>query len=243
MPESKSVLYNDTSIFYEVHGNGKPVVLLHGFAETGVVWLNQTNYLKQFFKVIVPDLPGYGKSPELNIEAARTTIDDYANCIYALLNEENITSCIMLGHSMGGYIILSFAVKHPALLNAFGFVHSTAFSDSNEKKQNRLRGIKMMEDYGSYAFIKTTTPNLFTQKFKDENAVVVEELVVQGKSISEKTLQQGYYAMMMRNDYTAVLKNSIVPVLFIAGNQDAAVSVNDVLKQVHLPEISYSTLR
>ncbi len=239
MPETKSVVYNNAEIFYEVHGYGKPVVLLHGFAETGAVWLNQTNYLKNNYKVIVPDLPGYGKSSELNIEPGEATIDDYANYIYALLNEENIKSCVMLGHSMGGYITLAFADQHPELLSAFGFVHSTAFADSEEKKQNRLRGIKMIEDYGSYSFIKNTTPNLFTQKFKNKNAAAVEALVEQGRVYKKKSLQQSYYAMMNRNDKTDVLKNANNPILFIAGNQDAAVPVNDVLKQVHLPEIAY----
>ncbi len=239
MPETKSILYNNAEIFYEVHGNGKPVILLHGFAETGSVWFNQTNYLKNTFKVIVPDLPGYGKSTKLNIETAKVKIDDYADCIYALLNEENIKSCTILGHSMGGYITLSFSAKHPELLNAFGFVHSTAFTDSEEKKQNRLHGIQMIENYGCYAFVKSTTPNLFTQKFKDENVAAINKLVEQGKSFNKKALQQSYYAMMNRNDSTALLKNSKIPVLFIAGNQDTVVPVNDVLKQVHIPEIAY----
>ena len=48
----------------------------------------------------------------------------------------------MLGHSMGGYITLAFAEKYPEKLKAFGFVQSTAFADSEEKKQTRLRGIQ-----------------------------------------------------------------------------------------------------
>lgn len=129
VPETRSVIYNNAEIFYEVHGAGKPVILLHGFAETGAVWFHQTNYLKNKFKIIVPDLPGYGKSPELNIETPETKIDDYADCIHALLNEENIKFCTILGHSMGGYITLSLASRYPELLNAFGFVNSTAFAD------------------------------------------------------------------------------------------------------------------
>ena len=72
----------------------------------------------------------------------------------------------MLGHSMGGYITLAYVEKYSEKLKAFGFVHSTAFADSEEKKQNRKRGIEMMGEYGSYAFIKNTTPNLFTPAFK-----------------------------------------------------------------------------
>ncbi len=97
MPENKK-------IFYKVYGSGKAIVLLHGFAETGAVWFHQIEYLKKHFKVIVPDLPGCGKSSELNLEPSAVRIQDYAECIYGILKKENIESCVMAGHSMGGYI-------------------------------------------------------------------------------------------------------------------------------------------
>ena len=215
------------------------LVLLHGFAETGAVWIHQTAYLQKHFTVIVPDFPVAENLMNLNIEASKTTIEDYADLYYAILKNENIKRCIILGHSMGGYITLAIAENHPEILSAFGFVHSTAFADSEEKKQNRLRGIEMIENYGGYSFIKNTTPNLFTQNFKNEHAYEVEQLIEQGKSFSKKSLQQCYYAMMNRPDRINILKNSKIPVLFIAGKQDNAVSLNDILKQVHLPEISY----
>ncbi|HEY2726972.1 MAG TPA: alpha/beta hydrolase, partial [Parafilimonas sp.] len=180
VPENKTVLYKGSKIFYEINGNKKPMlVLLHGFAETGAVWFHQTKYLQKSFTVIVPDLPGCGKSEELNIEASKTTIEDYADCIYSILKEENIKRCIILGHSMGGYITLAIAEHHSEILSAFGFVHSTAFADSEEKKQNRLRGIEMIENYGVHAFLKNTTPNLFAQKFKNEHADEIDQLIEQ----------------------------------------------------------------
>ena len=240
MPENKIVLYKGSKIFYEITGNKKAVViLLHGFAETGSVWIYQTKYLQEHFTVIVPDLPGCGKSDELNIEPSKTTIEDYADSIFAIIKNENIKHCIILGHSMGGYITLAIAEHHPEILSAFGFIHSTAFADSEEKKQNRLRGIEMIENYGTHSFLKNTTPNLFAQKFKDEHADEIDQLIEHGASFSKKSLQQCYYAMMNRRDRTEILKNSKIPVLFIAGKQDNTVSLNDILKQMHLPEISY----
>lgn len=240
MPEPKNILFNGSSVSYKIYGAQKPVVvLIHGFAETGDVWLHQVNYLQKKFAVVVPDLPGYGKSNELNIPAEKTTIENYAESVLAILQKENIQRCTMLGHSMGGYITLAIAEKSPEILSSFGFVHSTAFADSDEKKQNRLRGIEMIEHYGGYAFLKNTTPNLFAQKFKEEDAGEIDKLIEQGKSFSKKTLQQSYYAMMNRPERINILKTSKNPVLFLAGKQDNAVSLSDILKQVHLPEISY----
>ena len=58
----KQIEINGKKIFYTVTGNGKPVLLVHGFGETGEVWNKQIDYLKEDFKLIVPDLPGSGQS-------------------------------------------------------------------------------------------------------------------------------------------------------------------------------------
>jgi len=231
--------WQDTSIYYRTEGAGTAVVLLHGFAEDGHIWNEQLKYLQRYFKVIVPDLPGSGRSGILQKKSSEVTIADYADGIYALLAHEQISRCILLGHSMGGYITLYFAEKYPQLLQAFGLVHSTAFADSEEKKQNRLKGIKLMEEYGVYAFIKTTTPNLFAAKFKQEHPEKIEALVEAGKQFTTAALQQYYRAMMNRTAKTSVLSGSKFPVLFISGEEDVAAPLTDILQQVHLPEIAY----
>jgi pimeloyl-ACP methyl ester carboxylesterase len=58
--QSKSFTYQSSKIFYRTIGNGKPVVLLHGFAEDGDVWKNQIEFLKECCYLIIPDLPGSG---------------------------------------------------------------------------------------------------------------------------------------------------------------------------------------
>ena len=139
---------------------------------------------------------------------------------------------------MGGYISLAFAEMFPQKLKAFGLVHSTAFADSAEKKTGRQQGIEMINEYGAFAFLKNTIPNLFSKKFKETNADEVEQLIEKGKSFSEEALTQYYTAMMNRPDRTAVLKEAKVPVLFIIGEEDIAAPLDDLLQQVHLPDIS-----
>jgi pimeloyl-ACP methyl ester carboxylesterase len=234
----KSFHYNNAHIFYSTEGDGNAVILVHGFGEDSNVWKEQL-VLKEHCKLIIPDLPGSGKSTFTKQEPQASTIEFYAGCIYALLKNENIDSCILLGHSMGGYITLAFAEKYREMLNGFGLIHSTAFPDSEEKKQNRQRGIEMMDQYGSYPFLKNTTPNLFSNKFKQEHPEKVNSLIEDGNKFSKEALQNYYRAMMQRPDRTSVLKNSKVPVLFVIGTEDVAAPVQDVLKQVHLPEIAY----
>jgi pimeloyl-ACP methyl ester carboxylesterase len=170
------------------------------------------------------------------------SIDDYAICINNLI--ENILQkpqqkITILGHSMGGYITFAFAKLFPEKLDAFGLIHSTAFADSGEKKQARLRGIEMMKKYGSYAFLKNTIPNLFSNQFKQHHFKPVETLIENAESFTVTALEQYYVAMMNREDTTDVLKNATVPVLFIMGTEDVAAPLNDVLQQCHLPTQSH----
>jgi len=236
----KTFQYTDGPVSYLDTGEGQAVVLLHGFGEDADVWNEQVAFLKNHCRLIVPHLPGSGLSGFTNENTkGNDTIEYYADAVRVLLEHESIDSCIMPGHSMGGYITLAFAEKYPHLLRGFGLIHSTAFADSEEKKQNRRRGIEMMEEYGGYAFLKNTTPNLFASKFKTAHPEKVEALIEKGKSFNVKALQQYYRAMMNRPDRTHVLKESKVPVLFVIGTEDVAAPMQDVLKQTHLPKISF----
>jgi pimeloyl-ACP methyl ester carboxylesterase len=222
-------------LFYRVYGSGKPVVLLHGFGEFADVWTDQVNLLKKNYRVIVPDLPGTGDSDIID----DMSIEGMALAVKQILEVENIGTVDLIGHSMGGYITLAFAEKYPERLSGFGLFHSTAWPDSEEKKATRQKGIAFIEEHGAKAFLETATPNLFSPVTKDERPGLVDKQLAGLSNFSPHTLVLYYQAMIQRPDRVAVLKNARVPVLFIMGKYDTAVSFQDQLKQCHLPEISY----
>jgi pimeloyl-ACP methyl ester carboxylesterase len=232
----KQFQYHNSTIHYNTYGQGKAVILIHGFAEDNSIWREQVNYLQQHCLVITPDLPGSGNSNLL--KGVNTTIEDYARVIDAMLLNENIESCIMVGHSMGGYVTLAFAELYPQKLVGFGFVNSTAFADSEEKKETRQKGIAFIKEHGVATFLKNTTANLFSAKTKIERPELVTQLIEKGSLSEKEALIQYYQAMIKRPERTDILKNSPVPVLFVAGTEDAAAPLDDVLQQVQLPKIS-----
>ena len=235
----KTVKHTSVLLTYHVYGKGIPMVLLHGFGEKNSIWKEQVEYLSNYCTLIIPDLPGSGESELPDVSSKNISIEDLSESVRSIIKNENVEQCIMLGHSMGGYVTLAFAEQYPEKLRAFGFVHSTAFADTEEKKQNRLKGIKSLETYGGYAFLKTAIPTLFSEQFKKNNKAVIDELIEEGRYFDNRSLQQYHYAMIGRPDRTNVLKNNKLPVLFVIGTEDVAAPLNDVLKQVYLPEIAY----
>ncbi|HWR33754.1 MAG TPA: alpha/beta hydrolase, partial [Chitinophagaceae bacterium] len=238
---NKELLYQNKKIFYRITGSGKPVILIHGFGENGAVWKNQIGFLKDKFKLIIPDLPGSGKSEMID----DMSIEGMAEVIKTIIDEESEIpplggggACI-IGHSMGGYITLALAEKYWNHLSALGLFHSTAFADTEEKKTNRRKGIKFINQYGAFEFLKTTIPNLFSQQSKDEMPERIAEFIDQQNNFCTKTLVSYYQAMIARPDRIKMLQNSTVPVLFLMGEHDNAVPLQDGLKQCHLPEKSY----
>jgi pimeloyl-ACP methyl ester carboxylesterase len=231
----KEFFFKGRSIFYRVIGSGKPAVLVHGFGEDGEIWHNQVNYLKEKFKLIIPDLPGSGRSEIID----DMSIEGMAEVILEIIKKENCSPCPVIGHSMGGYITLALAEKYPEELSSFGLFHSSAFADSEEKKATRQKGITFIQQYGAGEFLKTVTPNLFAPDSKIKIPGVVQDLIDKGNTFTPPSLVSYYQAMMQRPDRTEVLRKATVPVLFIMGKYDNAVPMDDSLKQCHLPEKSY----
>jgi len=235
----KEFKYGNLNIFYRAEGKGLPVVLLHGIPFNGNIWDRQIDFLKDHCKLIVPDIPGSGRSVFEKPGALASAIEYYADCIYALVKYEQENSCLMFGHSMGGYITLACKEKYPDLLKGFGLIHSTAFADSDERKQIRQNSIALIKEKGAYEFLKTFIPPLFGNKFKSEHPGKINRLIEEARQFLPETFINYFKALMQRPDRTVVLKDSRVPVLFVIGTEDVAAPMKDVLQQVHLPGISY----
>lgn len=236
---TKELIYENKKIRYRVFGSGKPVLLVHGFGEDGRIWDGVTDTLKDRFLLIVPDLPGSGASEM----TGDMSIEGLAEVMHAITSREipekvRGTGAI-IGHSMGGYIALAFAEKFPGTFPGLGLFHSSAYADSEEKKETRRKGIRFIREHGAFEFLKTVIPNLFSPVTREKNMALVLDFIDQQHNFSPEALVSYYEAMIRRPDRTSVLQNHPGPVLFIMGKYDMAVPITDALEQSHLPEKSY----
>jgi len=233
--ERKEFNFRGRRLVYRTKGSGPLVVLLHGFGEEGSVWRAQSDLFHNH-QLLIPDLPGSGDSEAIDDMSMESLADAVKELVDSIQLGERIT---LIGHSMGGYIALAFAEKYPDSLSAFGLFHSTAFPDSDEKRETRRKGIRFIQEHGAFEFLKTATPNLFAPKTKVENGGLIDEQLATVRNFSAENLVSYYEAMMKRPDRTEVLRNSQVPVLFVLGKYDAAVPIEDGWKLCHLPQLSY----
>jgi pimeloyl-ACP methyl ester carboxylesterase len=231
----KIISYQRKKIFYRSFGAGDTVMLVHGFGEDGNVWDKQVEHLKNKYHLIVPDLPGSGKSEMID----DMSMEGMAEVLHTIIHEENIDKCTVIGHSMGGYITLALVESYWNHVNAFGLFHSSAFADTEEKKITRKKGIEFIKQHGAFEFLKTATPNLFAPNSKLQIPNSIDEFINSLKDFTPEALISYYEAMMSRPDRTSILEKTKNPVLFIAGEHDNAIPLNDVLKQCHLPEKSF----
>ncbi len=237
----KQLFYQNKKIFYRIIGTGKPVILIHGFGEDANIWNTQVEFLQDKFQLIIPDLPGTGQSEMID----DMSMEGMAEVIKTIINTESKIppsggegACI-IGHSMGGYIVLALMESYWNHVSAFGLFHSSAFADSEEKKAIRRKGIEFIQQNGAFEFLKTATPNLFSPITKDEKPELIDKQIAGLHNFLPATLVSYYDSMMLRPDRTDILRKATGPVLFIMGKYDTAVPVEDGLKQCHLPEKSY----
>lgn len=222
-------------LHYTDTGSGMPVILIHGFCESNAFWKDFAGHLSPRFRVIAIDLPGFGESP---LKKKDITIEYMADRVHDVVKHLNIDQCVMIGHSLGGYVTLAFAEKYEDKLKGIGLFHSTVFADSPEKRKNRNKTAEFVEKHGSAVFAESFVPSLFyepnLEKFKDT--------VTWLKTIAASTPAEGIIAatkaMRDRKGRTEVLKNIKVPVLFIIGEEDKAVPLDASLEMASFPSKS-----
>jgi len=236
--ETRSFEFDNRQMGYVKTGAGPAVILLHGFGEDHHIFNSTVTALEKTYTVYTPDLLGTGMSP-INTFPSNFSIEYVADSTAALIQHEKIENCVLLGHSMGGYVALAFAKKYPQYLKGFGLLHSTALPDTPIKIENRLRGITFIEKFGAATFLETTAPNLFGTYTQKNHPQLITEFIQSIPSFSNGALTSYYQAMMQRPDLTSVLETTPLPVLFILGDQDIAVALEDTLPQTKMPQTAY----
>lgn len=125
------------------------IILLHGYGFDHQIWYAILPSLKNNFNVYAPDLPGFGISPDL----LGYSMEDLADWLNNWLDERELTDFILVGHSMGGYLSLSYLDRYPINgCKGLFLLHSHGFPDSEVKKIEREKKATFISNHGKKPF-------------------------------------------------------------------------------------------
>ena len=126
------LLVNGIKLYYEEHGKGSPLMLIAGLASDSQSWQPIVEKLSQQYRVILFDNRGSGRTKPQDAETGIQTMAD--DCI-ALIRHLNLPCVHLLGHSMGGFIVLDCAIRYPDYISKLILVGTSAF---NPERNNAL---------------------------------------------------------------------------------------------------------
>ena len=199
--------------------NATSLVLLHGYPFDNTMWGRVREYLVQ--DVIAPDLRGFGQTPAGKAEPSLETM---ADDISQLLDQRRVSQAILAGFSMGGYVALAFAERHPRRLAGLGLINSQSLADTEEGRAGRRAMIEKVRREGVRAATDAALPKLFSPA----NAAKKElpHFAIKGaEQAGVGGITWALEAMARRPDRTALLEKLPVPLLLMHSIEDQFIPV------------------
>ena len=223
----KSLTFKNANISFSDTGKGSVAVLIHGFLENATMWKNVLPTLSKRNRIITIDLLGHGKTDCLGYVH---TMELFAETITAVLKQLRIRKCVLIGHSLGGYVALAFAEQHPQKVKGLCLINATSNEDTAERKTLRLRANKIIAKNFTN-MVRMSFANLFGQAsktvFKEEMELAISEAL--------KTPLQGYIAaqegMRIRANKNQILTENSFKKLLIIGEKDPVLDFETSLKE------------
>lgn len=231
-------------------GNFLDIILIHAFPFDSSMYLsnfendkiiedlNQFAATKGYIRIFLPNLPGFGKSDNLNEEP--NNLLPYVYCIDEIVKKFNLKNIIIGGCSMGGYIALEYLRNHIKMLEGLILIDTKSTTDTDEQKHNRFKTIEILKN--SYKtdsdkatieieqlysknksikeFIENMHGNITSEYTTENNQQISQEILNIMNHQNPIGIIHALHAMAGRNDNTRILKKFRKEVLIIVGEYD-----------------------
>ena len=218
------VQINDIQMAYTDTGAGRPVVLIHGYPFNRTLWNEQIAALSGSYRVIAPDLRGFGESDSSD---GPSTMNRLAQDVAALLDHLEIPRVTIGSLSMGGYVTFAFYKQFASRVRALILADTRAQADTEEAKQTREQQAEKALAEGMAGIADAMLPKLLTPETVSKRPEIVKRI----RDMMLKTKPEGAAAalrgMAQRDDQTSLLSKITVPTLIIVGSEDAITPVAD----------------
>ena len=222
-----NLLHKNTKVHFTSIGKGNAIVLIHGFLENSAMWNEIAKVLSKRNRIICIDLLGHGQTGNLGYIHS---MEDQAQMVKAVLNHLKLRKYVFVGHSMGGYVALSFAKLFPESVKGLCLMNSTALPDSEEKKLSRNRAIKALKK-NHKLFISEAIPMLFAEKNREIYGNEIEQITQEALQLSSQGIIATLEGMKIRKSQVSLYKSANFPIQMIIGKQDPALDYESLISQ------------
>jgi pimeloyl-ACP methyl ester carboxylesterase len=198
---------------YQVFGEGKPFLILHGWMSNSEKWVPVAELVSQKgFKVIIPDLPGFGKSDDLLVP---WNINKYITWTEQFVKELNLGDFYLLGHSFGGALASKIAVKHAQEVKKLFLVSAACIRRKTTKKSFFAKVSKIVKLFyfmPFYAFLRKAFYKFIIRK---------------SDYVYTEGIMREIYLNIVAEDLSFQLPFIKVPTVIIWGDKDDSTPIED----------------
>lgn len=207
------------SVRYLEAGSGTPIVLLHAFPLHANQWLPQIDRPPRGWRVIAPDLRGWGPGAA-NALAIPDTIDGHADDVLELLAHLDIARAVIGGLSMGGYVALALAAKASSRVVGLVLADTRASADTPEGRAKRDRAIARVATEGPVAVARDLASGVVGATTRAEQPDLVDVLHDFAAAVTSDGLTSTLRALRDRPDRTELLYSIACPTVILCGDED-----------------------
>lgn len=216
---------DDAQLFYTEQGSGLPVLLLHPTPVDHRFWTPIAEQLSAHYRVIMPDLRGHGQSelgpnqpPHQNV----VSIEQLGADIERLLDELKIPQAILVGCSIGGYLLYELWRRCPDRVLALAFCSSKPEADTESARAARERNLAMVRDHGVGPFVEVLLGSLIGEPTRQHHPEKVAEARTMMLAMTQDAVLAVQQGLGARPDSVATARTITVPSCVVAGELDAA---------------------
>lgn len=223
---TRYVAVADTRLHVVDQGAGHPLLLVHGFPLDHAMWRGQIDDLSRDYRVVAPDLRGFGRSAATRGAVAMERFaDDLAALLDALRIDQPVTYC---GLSMGGYVAWQFWRRHAARLARLVLCDTRAVADTPEAARGRQELARRVLAEGVEPLVAAMIPKLFGRHTRDHRPAVVAATTAVVRATRPESAAAALLGMAARADATGWLPEVRVPALVVCGEEDAISTVGEM---------------
>jgi pimeloyl-ACP methyl ester carboxylesterase len=197
-------------------GKGPAVLLLHAFPLNHTMWKPQLPVLTPHFRVIAPDIRGFGESQP----PSAWTMEEMADDLNELLDKLGVTYCAVTGLSMGGYIALPFWSKYRSRVRKLVLADTRARADNEKEKSARNEMIATVQQQGT-----TVLPDRMLPRLLQTNPSIEVVRTVRSMIEGADAAATAYALMAMRDrpDFSSAIHRIQCPAMVVTGQNDAII--------------------